>query len=189
MFRCDFGGVGLIMVSGLGFTPFHSFFCGREYKNRLKKMKKHPKGIFRHLDNLRHLNARVLLVCKPGLGDCIDSFNLCSSYFRSNGCTILGMIVNKIPSDGMMKKTRYVYKYFTNHHNIGRVYGLLSTSPHLETINAGQDSACAISFKKPEDLPPITPLNEEHLHLLDRFVREHFQPNVEVDALLSDLRC
>ncbi len=64
----------------------------------------------------------VLLVCKPGLGDCIDSYNLCSSYFRANQCKVLGMIVNRISGDGMMKKTRNVHKYFEQNHNIGRVH-------------------------------------------------------------------
>lgn len=99
----------------------------------------------------RQLQAKVLLVCKPGLGDCVDSFNLCRQYFTSHSCSVLGVVVNKIPPP-IMNKTKYVRKYFDQQaaagNDLGRVYGLVGTSEHMAEINKDKDDACRIAFKR-----------------------------------------
>ena len=44
--------------------------------------------------------ANVLLVGKPGVGDAIDSYNLCAAFFEARGLPVLGAVFNKLPETG-----------------------------------------------------------------------------------------
>jgi len=62
-----------------------------------------------------HLSAPVLLVCRSGVGDAIDSYNLNLTYFKSFGANVLGVIFNKFSLDGyysLQKCTGPIVKYF-----------------------------------------------------------------------------
>ena len=41
----------------------------------------------------------VLIVGKRGVGDAIDSYNLCATYFKSRGVKVMGTIFNRLPND------------------------------------------------------------------------------------------
>uniref|UniRef100_A0A7S4JPS6 DRTGG domain-containing protein n=1 Tax=Odontella aurita TaxID=265563 RepID=A0A7S4JPS6_9STRA len=59
--------------------------------------------------------APVLLVGKSGVGDAVDSFNLCSSWFESQGVPVLGAVFNRLPLDGfysVQNCKRAVASYF-----------------------------------------------------------------------------
>ena len=43
----------------------------------------------------RALGAPVLLVGRKGVGDAVDSYNLNSTFFRTNGCRVLGAVFNR----------------------------------------------------------------------------------------------
>jgi dethiobiotin synthetase len=47
--------------------------------------------------------ARVLLVGKSGVGDAIDSFNLCAAPFEQRGVPVLGAIFNKLALTGLRR--------------------------------------------------------------------------------------
>ena len=46
--------------------------------------------------------AKVLLVGKPGVGDAIDSYNLCAAVFEARGLPVLGGVFNKLPETGFV---------------------------------------------------------------------------------------
>jgi dethiobiotin synthetase len=41
------------------------------------------------------LGVPVLLVCNPGLGDCIDTMDLMLTYFKAKGATVTALVVNR----------------------------------------------------------------------------------------------
>lgn len=45
-------------------------------------------------------HACVLLVGKQGVGDAIDSYNLCATYFERRGIPVIGAVFNKFVSTG-----------------------------------------------------------------------------------------
>ena len=49
--------------------------------------------------------APVLIVGKPGVGDAVDSFNLCARYFEAQRVPVLGGIFNRLPPTGFYRST------------------------------------------------------------------------------------
>ena len=41
------------------------------------------------------------MVGKPGVGDAIDSYNLCAGFFEQRGLPVIGAIFNKLPETGV----------------------------------------------------------------------------------------
>ena len=91
--------------------------------------------------------APVLLVGKAGVGDAIDSFNLCACFFEARRIPVLGGIFNKLPPTGfygLQKCGEYVRKYMRIARPRQRVYGLLPASE----VNSSQiRHICAISYR------------------------------------------
>lgn len=72
--------------------------------------------------------APVLIVTRPGVGDAVDSFNLCASYFEARRVPVLGVVFNKLPSSGFYSRAmceEYIKKYMRVARPRQRVYGLL----------------------------------------------------------------
>jgi hypothetical protein len=69
-------------------------------------------------DVAKLLNAPVLVVGRPGVGNAIDAMNYIISFFNSNSVAVLGGVWNKIPTDTKVtyhsydKCKHYVTKYF-----------------------------------------------------------------------------
>lgn len=51
-------------------------------------------------DVARFLQAPVLLIGKPGVGDAVDSYNLLAAFFEHHGVRVLGAIFNKLELEG-----------------------------------------------------------------------------------------
>ena len=75
--------------------------------------------------------APVLLVGKAGVGDAVDSFNLCACFFEARRVPVLGAIFNKLPPSGfygLEKCGEYIRKYMRFARPRQRVFGLLPAS-------------------------------------------------------------
>ena len=93
--------------------------------------------------------APVLLVGKPGVGDAVDSFNLCARYFEAQAVPVLGSIFNRLSPSGFYSLDtcrRYVRKYMASSRPRQRVYGMLPTHDILGTL--GAEEACGLSFER-----------------------------------------
>ena len=95
--------------------------------------------------------APVLLVGKPGVGDAVDSFNLCARYFEAQAVPVLGSIFNRLSPSGFYSLDtcrRYLRKYMAGSRPRQRVYGMLPTHETLGTL--GAEEACGLSFERPK---------------------------------------
>jgi len=131
-------------------------------------------------------SAPVLLVGKPGVGDAVDSFNLCARYFEAQRIPVLGAIFNKVPPTGFYGHavcSRYMRQYFASSRAPQHVYGVL---PAAEGLDTGAEESCAFAFKHPEVPPPAGPLSEADAAALAK-VAALFREHVETKLLLEDL--
>jgi hypothetical protein len=81
------------------------------------------------------LGAGVVFVGKKGVGDAVDSYNLCTTYFAKFGVPVLGALFNRLPADGYYSLENCksaITKYFEQ--NEGLVFGFL---PELEELKLG----------------------------------------------------
>ena len=95
--------------------------------------------------------APVLLVGKPGVGDAVDSFNLCARYFEAQAVPVLGSIFNRLAPSGFYSLDtcrRYLRKYMAGSRPRQRVYGMLPAHETLGTL--GAEEACGLSFERPK---------------------------------------
>jgi len=132
--------------------------------------------------------APVLLVGKPGVGDAIDSFQLCARYFEAQRVPVLGAVFNKVPLNGyygLEQCSRYVRKYMTATRPRQRVYGLLPKTEKLGTL-AGEE-ACGLAFKHPPVPESAGPLTEEDREAIE-LVRGLFREHVQTKQLVEDLK-
>ena len=55
-----------------------------------------------------------MIVGNPGLGDCIDKYNLCAAFLTTFKVPVLGMIMNRVDMEDkiFMKKWGRVPSYF-----------------------------------------------------------------------------
>lgn len=131
--------------------------------------------------------APVLLVGKPGVGDAIDSFNLCARFFEAQGVPVVGAIFNKCPPTGFYSREvcdRYIRQYFAGHRPMQRVYGVL---PAVEGgIQTDVEEACASRFRHSEVKPSAGALTEGDATSVAS-VGELFREHVDLRSLLSDL--
>eukprot|EP01079_Euglenida_sp_SAG-EU17-18_P005968 gene5968-1062_t len=98
-------------------------------------------------DVAREGRCSVLIVGKQGLGDAIDSFNLCKCWFESRKVPVVGCVFNRVGGDAMMQKTKYVHKYFATNLPKMRVYGILGENEQLKLgvedyAPPGLDASC-----------------------------------------------
>ena len=131
--------------------------------------------------------APVVMVGRPGVGDAVDSFNLCAAVFEAQNVPVLGAIFNKLaPSGfyGLAKCDEYVRKYMSAHRPRQRVYGML---PKHDTLaSAATEETCGFAFKHPEQPEEAGPLSEEDKAQVE-VVTSLFREHVDTKALVSDL--
>lgn len=118
------------------------------------------------------VGASVLIVGREGLGDSVDSFNLCATYFESHGVSVLGILINRVMDNPViLKKTGYVAKYFKRFRPHQKVYGLLTENAKFAVDGdgyapPGQYSQCFITFGVPnEEMLTVDPCDEKEMAL------------------------
>jgi len=132
--------------------------------------------------------APVVVVGRPGVGDAIDSFNLCASYFEAQRVPVLGGIFNKLGTSGfysLAKCEEYLRKYMTARRPRQRVYGLLPT--HSALASVGAEETCGFAFKHPEQPEAAGPLSDED-HAAIEVIQNLFREHVDTAQLLCDLK-
>ena len=106
--------------------------------------------------------APVVIVGRPGVGDAVDSFNLCASFFEAQRVPVLGGIFNKLPTTGfysLSKCDEFVRKYMTARRPRQRVYGMLPKQDML--ANAAAEETCGFAFTHPEQPEEAGALSDE----------------------------
>lgn len=132
--------------------------------------------------------APVVIVGRPGVGDAVDSFNLCAALFEAQRIPVLGAIFNKLNPSGFYSRDKceaYIRKYMAAHRPRQRVYGLLPQHEALATL-AGEET-CGFAFKhppQPEEAGALTAEDEAAIGA----VRTLFSQYVDTPRLVSDLR-
>jgi thioredoxin len=140
-------------------------------------------------------DASVLIVGKEGLGDAVDSYNLCASYFESRDVPVLGAVFNRL-SAGVSARTReFVPKYFAKARPAQRVYGFLDEklefkANHDSYSAPGTSNACNVpkDNKVAEALRTVSPCSDVEFRLCELMATEFIASGVLVDELLSDAR-
>lgn len=130
--------------------------------------------------------APVLIVGRPGLGDAIDSFNLCARYFEGQRVPVLGCVFNKVAFDGFYGANKikpYMVKYMQTSRPSQHVYGLLPQNERLAKL--ADEETCGINFKRPESSAAgsLTDADRQIVTVIAAAFKEH----VDVQALLKDL--
>jgi dethiobiotin synthetase len=77
----------------------------------------------------------VLLVGPPGLGDCIDTFDLMMTYFAAKGATVSAAIVNRLADSERHKAsdvTPLVERWFVSNHPAVMFLGALPVVPRVD---------------------------------------------------------
>ena len=131
--------------------------------------------------------APVVIVGRPGVGDAVDSFNLCAAYFERQRVPVLGGIFNKVAPTGFygLEKCReYVTKYMGHYRPHQRVYGML---PKHDTLaQAGAEEACGFAYKHPPQPEEAGALSKEDEAVIAA-VTELFKEHVDAKQLVADL--
>jgi len=138
------------------------------------------------------LNAAVVVVGRPGVGDAIDSMDMITSYFNAAGVTVLGAIWNKIPALSTYHTfddcVRYVTQYFkTRYHQPFSPYGF------IPVIDNGDPSSSSVS--KAEEAPKACVLrpSKESLKMNEADQRKcdallaGTAKAIDIETLLKDL--
>lgn len=89
-------------------------------------------------DVARSLEAPVMLVGKPGVGDAVDSFNLLSAFFEYNRVHVLGAIFNKLETQGFyaLEHCRTaINQYFTQQKPHQMPFGYLPKTTELRGLD------------------------------------------------------
>jgi hypothetical protein len=83
-------------------------------------------------DVARLLNAPVVIVDEGGIGSTIDRLTLNHAFFRSHGCSVLGVIINKVVRD-KYDRTVHLLRRAIGKRNDLRVLGFI---PHRSVLSA-----------------------------------------------------
>ncbi|MEA1913530.1 MAG: AAA family ATPase [candidate division WOR-3 bacterium] len=75
-------------------------------------------------DIARLLDAQVLIVSEGGVGSTVDSLTLTNSLFKSQGCSVLGVIVNKVIENKLEKIKPLLKKGIKKQNNL-QIFGFL----------------------------------------------------------------
>ena len=132
--------------------------------------------------------APVLIVGRPGVGDAIDAFNLCATYFEAHRIPVIGGIFNKCQPSGFYGRSRcaeYVAKFMAARRPQQRAYGLLPLHEGLGNLAA--EETCSFAFKhpeQPEEAGPLTPEDEAAIGTVTKL----FQDFVNTPQIVHDLQ-
>jgi Mrp family chromosome partitioning ATPase len=131
--------------------------------------------------------APVLIVGRPGVGDAIDSFNLCAAFFERQRVPVLGGVWNKMATKGFYARSncdRYIRQYMAANRPRQRVYGALPA--HDGLANLAGEEACGFAFKHPEHPPEAGALTADDEKAV-AVVTELFREFVDTPQLVEDL--
>ena len=132
--------------------------------------------------------APVVIVGRPGVGDAIDSFNLCAAYFETQRIPVLGGVFNKLAPSGYYAREKcdeYVRKYMAVYRPRQRVYGMLPKDDLL--AQAAAEETCGFAFthpEQPEEAGPLTADDKAQVELITQLFRQH----INMKQLVDDLR-
>lgn len=135
--------------------------------------------------------ARVLLVGKSGVGDAVDSFNLCAAVFEQRGVPVIGAVFNKLSLTGAYSLERcseYVRKYFVSRRPAQHVYGLVPATDSLAALAA--EESCGFSFSHPNPqnhiirVEPLSGADSKAVANICALFKEH----VDVPRIVADAR-
>lgn len=124
------------------------------------------------------INSPVLLVGKSGVGDAVDSYNLNSSYFESQGIPVLGGIFNKLELEGfygLESCKSAISSYFRQFRHEHVAYGFM---PKIDVLQAPTSEEGESGF--------IT-LNEYRFLQSEIDLSDNFLKYVDVYKLLTDI--
>ena len=129
----------------------------------------------------------MVIVGRPGVGDAIDSFNLCAATFEMQRVPVIGGIFNKLNPTGFYSRDKcdvYVRKYMSANRPRQRVYGLLPK--HDDLANLAAEETCGFAFKhpeQPEEAGALTAEDETAIRTVSALFREH----IDIKRLVEDL--
>jgi dethiobiotin synthetase len=132
-------------------------------------------------------HAPVLIIGRPGVGDAVDSFNLCAAFFEARRVPVLGGIWNKLSPTGFYSLTRceeYVRKYLAARRPRPRVYGMLPK--HERLASSASDETCSFAYKRPSQPEEAGALSEEDAAQIE-LVRELFREHIDTRSLVVDI--
>jgi dethiobiotin synthetase len=118
------------------------------------------------------VHSPVLLVGKSGVGDAVDSYNLNSSYFESQGIPVLGAIFNKLELEGfygLESCKSAISSYFRQFRHGHEAYGF------MPKIDVSQDENGFLTVDEYQFL-------QSEIELSDNFMKY-----VNVYKLLTDI--
>lgn len=146
-------------------------------------------------DVAKEAKASVLLVGKEGVGDAIDSYNLCASYFKANGITVLGAVFNRLSPDGGARTREFVPQYFAKALPDQRIYGFLDEASEFKADHDGYSepgvpSACNVpkDAAAAEKLKVVDPCTDAEFKLCEVLASRFSKSAIRVDYLLTDAR-
>jgi len=131
--------------------------------------------------------APVLIVGRPGVGDAVDSFNLCAAFFEAQNIPVLGAIFNKLQPTGFYSRDKcdeYIRKYMAARRPRQRVYGLLPAAEALAKL-AGEET-CGFAYKhppQPEEAGALSADDEAAISAVSALFRQY----VDTPAMVKDL--
>lgn len=134
--------------------------------------------------------AVVLVVGKEGVGNAIDSFNLCASYYEHQGVPVIGAIFNRISAGKEAVRTRnYVPKYFASARPKQKVYAFLDECDAFQASHdyaaPGTTNSCHVTKgAPPADLQHVTPCDANELALCSQLVKTFLSSGIRMDALV-----
>ena len=136
--------------------------------------------------------AVALIVGKEGVGNAIDSFNLCASFYEHQAVPVIGGIFNRISEGKESVRTRqYVPKYFASNRPRQKAYAFL---PECDAFKASHDyaapgttNACHVTkTAPPAHLQTVAPCDEAELALCSTLVDTFLESGIDMGALVLD---
>eukprot|EP00298_Acanthocystis_sp_HF-20_P002525 c12938_g1_i1.p1 GENE.c12938_g1_i1~~c12938_g1_i1.p1 ORF type:complete len:281 (+),score=121.16 c12938_g1_i1:33-845(+) len=137
-------------------------------------------------DIAKVLKAYVIIIGKSGVGDAIDSYNLCATYFQSNGVPVLGGIFNRLSLSGFYSLDNCkaaIENYFSKSKPNEKSYGFVPVVESLAAEDKGE--TCPVTLKPPKGEILVNAMNEKEEKLAQELV-DVIGERVNISLLLQD---
>ncbi|CAF1045236.1 unnamed protein product [Didymodactylos carnosus] len=134
------------------------------------------------------LQAPILVVGRPGIGNAIDSMNYIIAYFNTHSVTVLGGCWNKIPDDNNRTK-HYVTKYYRQNKD----YSHFSCYGFIPMTNDQKKYPADNAEVNNKGLSCRLKISETDMHLTEKeklicdVIIESVEANFDLKMLLEDL--
>jgi len=126
----------------------------------------------------------VLLVGCSGVGNAIDSYNLNASYFKAKDVPVIGVVFNRLSSEGYyaLEKCRApITSYFKQQTRNDQVFGFI---PEVEAISNKSNTATTTTTKNEEGAIVVEPSSELAMQNAHAFI-DVFSSCVDVSGILK----